>query len=93
MRARKIDTNQPELVKQMRKLGMTVFITSMVGQGYPDLSASIGGKNFLFEVKNPANPPCERQLTPDEQHFFDTWKGQVDKVETIEDVLRIINKK
>lgn len=93
MRARKIDTNQPELVKQMRELGLSVFITSMVGNGFVDAVVGHQKINYLMEIKDPNQPPSKRRLTPDEQQFFDTWKGQVDKVETIDDVLRVVNKK
>src|SRR5688572_20255894 len=93
MRARKTDSNQQELVKQMRKIGMSVFITSGVGDGFPDVVAGIRGVNYLFEIKDPAKPPSARKLTPDEQEFFNTWKGCVHKVETIEDVLEILKRK
>lgn len=75
----------------MRAIGMSVFITSGVGEGFPDLVAGIKGQNFLFELKNPALSPSRKKLTTDEQSFFDTWKGKVYKIETIEDVIRIIN--
>lgn len=91
MRARKTDSNQSTLVKQMRAIGMSVFVTSGVGEGFPDLVAGIKGQNFLFELKNPALSPSRKKLTPDEQTFFDTWKGKVYKIETIEDVIKIIN--
>lgn len=92
MRAKKIDENQPELVKQMRKIGMSVFVTSMVGNGFVDAVCGFRSKNYLFEIKDPNKPPSKRKLTDDEQKFFDTWKGEVHKVETIDDVLKIINK-
>lgn len=90
MRARKTDSNQSHLVDQMRKLGMSVFITSGVGNGFPDAVVGIRKKNYLFEIKDPAKPPSCRKLTPDEQDFFNKWKGEVYKVETIDDVLKII---
>ena len=91
MRARKIDKNQPLLVQQMRKLGMSVFVTSAVGNGFVDAVAGFRNINYLFEIKDPDKPPSGRKLTPDEQEFFNTWKGKVFKVETIDDVIKIIN--
>lgn len=91
MRAKKIDTNQPALVEQMRKLGMSVFVTSMVGNGFVDVVAGYRGINHLFEIKDPSKPPSKRKLTPDEEIFHNTWKGKVHKVETIDDVLSIVN--
>jgi hypothetical protein len=91
VRARKTDSNQAELVKQMRKIGISVFITSGVGDGFPDVVAGLRGNNYLFEIKDPNKCPSARKLTPDEQDFFNTWKGSVHKVETIEDVIKIVN--
>lgn len=92
MKARRSDGNQATLVEQMRKIGLSVFVTSRVGQGFPDVVAGKGGnKNFLFEIKDPKQPPSKRALTFDEQLFFDTWKGQVHLVETIDEVIKIVN--
>ena len=93
MRAKKIDANQPELVKQMRAIGMSVFVTSMVGNGFIDAVCGFRKINYLFEIKDPSKPPSQRQLTPDEKAFFAGWKGEVYKVETIDDVLKIVNGK
>lgn len=91
MRARKIDKNQPGLVKQMRQVGMSVFVTSMVGNGFVDVVCGYRGMNFLIEIKDPAQPHSKRKLTPDEQIFHDNWKGSTHVVETIFDVMRILN--
>lgn len=91
MRAKKVDSNQAELVKQMRKLGMSVAITSGLGDDFPDLVCGHRNINWLFEVKDPNKPPSKRKLRPGQQTFFDTWKGTVHKVETIDDVIKIIN--
>ena len=34
------------------------------------------GKNYLVEVKNGANPPSARKLTPDQVPWHANWKGQ-----------------
>jgi Holliday junction resolvase len=90
--AKKIDRNQPDLVNKLRQVGCTVFVTSSVGRGFPDLVVGIKGFNFLFEVKEGALTASRKKLTPDEQRFFDTWKGKVHKVESFEEILNIINK-
>lgn len=90
-RARKTDSNQKQLVNQLRKLGMSVAVTSSLGDGFPDLVVGFRSQNFLFELKNPNLPPSRRKLTPDEQTFFSIWKGSVHKVETIDDVLKIVS--
>lgn len=92
MWAKRADRNQPELVKQLRQIpGLTVAHTHMIGKGFPDLVVAFGGRNFLFEVKDPDQPPSKRQLTPDEAEWHEGWTGQVAVVETIEDVLKVIN--
>lgn len=88
---KRTDANQTKLVEQMRKIGLSVFITSAVGDGFPDAVCGHRNINYLFEIKDPSKPPSKRKLTPDEQSFFNTWKGKVFKVETIDDVIKIIN--
>lgn len=89
--AKKIDKNQPDVVKKLRQIGCTVRVLSMVGKGCPDLLVGIKGNNYLFELKDGALPPSAKKLTPDEQVFFDTWKGKVYKVESFDEILNIIN--
>jgi hypothetical protein len=92
MRIKKVDSNQPTIVKQLRQIpGISVAHTHIVGEGYPDLVIGYKGKNFLCEIKDPEKPPSARKLTPDEEKFHAKWTGQVAVVETITDILKIIN--
>lgn len=91
MRARKVDSNQSELVDKMRRIGMSVRVTSMVGNDFPDLVAGFRGVNYLFEVKDGKKFKSQRKLKPGQEKFFDTWSGNVFKIESFEDVLSIIN--
>ena len=86
-RAAKIDVNQPALVEQIRDLGYTVQHLHTLGKGCPDIMVGGKGMNYLFEIKN---PEYDGKLTADEQEWHDMWKGQVDIVETIEDVLEVV---
>ena len=91
MRVRgRIDDNQKEVVSQLRKLGVSVAITSMLGKGFPDLVLGHQNKNYLIELKDGSKTKSRKTLTEDEQKFFDCWLGQVDKVESIDDICRII---
>jgi len=90
MRARKIDDNQNEIVKQLRRIGCSVAITSMVGNGMPDLLIGFRKKNFLFELKDGNKSESRKRLTPDEEKFFNTWQGQVNVVENFDQILKII---
>lgn len=48
------------------------------------------GKNFLFEVKDENQPASKKALTPDEKIFFDTWRGKVFIIETLEEAIEIL---
>jgi hypothetical protein len=94
MRIKKVDDNQKDLVKQMRRIpGLTVKHTHMVGDGYVDVNVGFRGVNYLFEIKDPKKPPSARKLTPDEEKFHAEWTGKIDVVHSIDDVLRILNLK
>ena len=91
MRGKRIDANQNEVVLALRKLGFSVAITSMVGKGFPDLVVGKNGTNWLFELKDGSKTPSQKKLTPDEQKFFDGWRGQINKVDGLDDILAIVN--
>ena len=74
---RRVDNNQREITEILRDLGCSVQILSEVGKGCPDLALGYRGKNYLIELKDGNKPPSQRKLTPDEQKFFDNWRGQV----------------
>jgi Holliday junction resolvase len=88
----KKDGNQTRLVNQLRACGISVAITHRLGDGFPDIVAGWQGKNYLLEIKDPAQVPSKRKLSKDEEIFRDAWKGQYDIVETLDDVLQIIKK-
>lgn len=64
--------------------------TSKAGDGFPDLVVGYRGRNYLFEVKNPNRPPSRRRLRKSQADFQAAWRGQYTKVETRDDVLRLI---
>lgn len=74
----------------MRQAGISVAITSRLGDGFPDCCIGYKGRNYLLEIKDPDKAPSKRKLTEDEQEWHRSWLGQVDIVETIDDVLAII---
>lgn len=83
----RIDANQTLIVRDLRKIGATVAITSMVGGGFPDIVVGWRGKNFGFEIKDPSAALSDRRLTKDEKDFHGMWQGQICKVETMEEIL------
>lgn len=90
MRAARTDGNQTQIVNGLRAAGISVSITSAIGQGFPDLVCGYLGRNFLLEIKDPTKPKADRQLTPDQVTFRDNWKGQYSKVETLNEALQVI---
>jgi hypothetical protein len=93
MRARRIDANQNSIVNSLRRLGASVHISSMIGKGFPDIVVGFRGINYLFELKDSEKPNSAKKLTPDEQAFFDSWKGSVHKCETLDEILFILKLK
>ena len=81
-RAAKVDTNQAEIVQNLRGLGCTVQSIASMGRGVPDLLVGWKGKKYLFEVKDPAKPPSKRILTEDELNWQLAWRGQVRTIES-----------
>ena len=68
MIACKVDNNQREIVKKLRKIpGVTVSITSALGDGFPDIVVGYKGVNHLIEIKDGSKPPSRRKLTPAEE--------------------------
>ncbi len=94
MRIRRADSNQAELVRQLRQIpGVTVAHTHVIGSGFPDILVGRNGKNYLIELKDGKKFKSWKKLTPDEEKFHEKWTGQIAVAETFEDVLQIINSK
>lgn len=91
MRAKKVDANQKKIVEALRAAGWSVYITSMVGAGYPDLTIGRDGRTELVEIKDGSKFPSQRVLTPAQEKFFREWKGSVIVINSIEDVLTLTN--
>ena len=92
MIAKKVDANQKLIVQQLRQIGCSVFVTSKVGEGFPDLVVGFRGKNFLIELKDGNKSASRKKLTEYQDTFFMIWQGQVNKAESFNDILLIIQK-
>ena len=91
----RIDENQNEIVKVLRKLGASVLILSSVGKGCPDILVGVSDNkghkhNILVEIKDGKKSPSQRKLTEDEQKFFDNWKGQVSVITSVTEAILLI---
>ena len=89
-RAPKIDANQREIVQALEQLGCSVVSLAGLADGVPDLLVGYHGANYLLEVKDSAKPPSRRRLTPDQREFFAAWRGQVARVETVQEALGVV---
>lgn len=90
-RAGQIDGNQPGMVKALRRMGFSVQPLSAVGNGVPDLLVGSRDRNVLLELKDPAQDPCKRKLTPAQAIWHRDWRGQKAVVETLEQALEVLN--
>lgn len=89
-RAARVDDNQPEIINAFRAMGATVQPLHMVGKGCPDIIVGMHGLNILVEIKDGSKPPSARQLTDDERDWHSKWRGNVEVVETLEDVAELV---
>ena len=86
-RAARVDANQAEIVKLLRKAGCSVLDMSRLGGGAPDIAIGYGGLTMLCELKDGSKPPSARKLTADEQKWHDTWTGGVRLITNPDDAL------
>ena len=94
IRAGKPDTNQAEIVEGLRDIGLSVWITSGLGDGFPDLTVGAEmpcphckkyfRQNVLVEIKY-----GKAELTMAEKFWHGGWRGQVGVARTLEEALRL----
>ena len=89
---RRIDANQPAIVKAIRNAGCTVEHLHAVGKGCPDLLCAIGGQVFLIEIKDGAKPPSGQKLTPDQIIWHRDWQAEVHVVNSVEAAIAVVAK-
>lgn len=88
MRAKKVDTNHKEIIKALREIGASVFDTSSLGRGFPDIVVGWQGVNYLVEIKTPKGKPTEQQI-----NFFVKWLGQAVLVRSASDIFNLLGVK
>lgn len=86
------DRNQARIVKGLRDVGFSVQLLSAVGDGCPDIAVGARCRNFFFEIKDPEAKKSDRELRPTQKEWHAAWKGQVAKIETLEEALEIIQR-
>lgn len=73
----RIDTNAKIIIEALEAGGCTV---ESIGRPV-DIAVGIGGRSFLFEIKQPKGKLRESQIK-----FLDRWRGHVGILRSIEDV-------
>lgn len=87
---KRIDRNQPEIVKALRKVGASVQSLAELGRGVPDLLVAYKGVWYLMEVKDGLQPESRRRLTEDEQNWHDSVRAKVSIVKSVDEALAVI---
>ena len=83
--SKRVDSNQKEIVADLRKVGATVLLLHEVGSGCPDILVGFRGGNYLIEIKT-----REGRLNKAQIAWQFRWCGQVAIARTSEEALRII---
>lgn len=86
----KIDDNQKQIVRALKRIGASVQSIASVGLGVPDLLVGLRGVNYLLEVKDGGKPKSHQELTVAEEDFHRNWRGQVNIVRNAEEAIRLI---
>lgn len=64
------DENHGAITEAYKAMYCSVFDTSMVGFGYPDLTVGIAGQTHLVEIKGE-----DGKLRASQELFIKTWRG------------------
>lgn len=86
--ARKVDSNQQEIVRALRAVGAQVMVLSDAGNGRPDLFAYYRRRWFAIEVKNLDGKGDK--LSPAETREHSKYCGAISIVRSISEALKII---
>jgi len=89
-RIARVDANQPDITEGLRKVGATVQLLHIIGDGCPDMLVGYHGVNYLLEIKDGDKPPSQRQLTDDEMKWFNKWRGKCAVVNNLDEALEYI---
>lgn len=86
----RLDDNQQDIVKALRKCCVSVQSLASVGKGCPDILVGFRGRNWLFEIKNPEQVPSKQRLTKDEELWHFGWRGRVHVVTSFGEIRDMI---
>lgn len=85
--ARRVDANQSEIVQVFKQLGCSVFDTSRVAGGFPDLLIGKNKKTVLVEIKSSE----KAKFTTAQELFMMTWRGStVVRINDVDSAIRLV---
>ena len=85
--AKRVDSNHSDIVKTLRDLGCSVFDTSRVAGGFPDLVVGRNNKTVLVEVKADE----KSKFTPAQELFMMNWLGStVVRIDSVDSAIRLV---
>ncbi len=87
-RAAKVDANQPEIVKALRKAGWYVLIISQL-KNCCDIIISKNGRTVAIEIKDGKKAKSAQKLSDGELKFKDEWQGEYQIITSIEEALAL----
>ena len=82
---KRVDSNQAQVVADLRKCGASVLLLHEVGHGCPDLLVGFRGVNYLIEIKTP-----DGKLNPRQIVWHTLWRGQVATAFNSEEAMQVI---
>ena len=88
--ARKVDSNQKGIIKELKQYGISIEITSAVGGGACDFFAAYQGETVRVEVKN---PETKGKLNEMQSEKFLLWRGKKVVGYCADDVLKVFGLK
>jgi len=79
-RAAKVDANQGDIVKELRKIGVSVEV------GHDDILCGYNGKTYWYEIKASQTSEVKKS----QELLLETWKGHYKIVWSLEMILKDI---
>ncbi len=91
MIATRVDDNQAQITKDLRKIGCAVTPIHTVGKGVSDLLVSYEKKWFVFELKDGSKVKSAQNLTNDEIKWIEAQKATVFIVRNTAECLKVLH--
>jgi len=85
--AKRVDANHSLIVKTLRDLGCSVFDTSRIAGGFPDLVVGKNSKTALVEIKSGE----KAKFTAAQEAFMLNWRGStVARIQDVEGAITLV---